>query len=475
MMRRPVPPGGKPPTSSSDTPRRAFHLLVALNLAALLAFWGATRTLASSAVAGTGGGGAVVLAGGRRASAGAGKNAFTATQPAVTALDVDATLTTAGMKMEGAPVSPLPSRPQWKGALDTDALVAARAAELKAAGVGGAPGAARGRRGYYLSYVETDPLYPFQRIRFADGSDTGVVAVIAPFYDLNYFRSTTQRALFWRLKAAGHIVLGVSSYQEFPGPISNPHDDRHVTPGDRTLLANVDGWLHCFRPAVAAAVLPPGVPRVLLSESDFTDAERRDGGGSLIPWGPPTVVKKYDLAYSDQGGPWNDYARNWTLAVACIAKLAEARNVTTLVLGRDPSEAPELKPWVEKGLVVKAAAKLPWRDFLKEVEAVSCEGGWGGNGREGTPPPHTLPPPPSHSHPVPHHVRPQHARRLPSRRRRGVVVGCGRSDQRQHRWRVEVRPTLHRDLVHVPQRRRHRLRLGQGAPGGGRAGAEAVV
>jgi hypothetical protein len=182
--------------------------------------------------------------------------------------------------------------------------------------------------------------------------------------------SAAQRALFWRLKAAGHILLGVSSYQEFPGAISNPHDDRHVTAGDRALLAHVDGWLHCFRPAAAAAVLPAHVPRMLLSESDFTDPDRRDGGGSLVPWGRDAVPKKYDLAYSDQGGPWNDYARNWTLAVACIKALAEARNATALVLGRDPADAPELKPLVERGLVVHGAAKMPWRDFLKEVEAV---------------------------------------------------------------------------------------------------------
>jgi len=269
--------------------------------------------------------------------------------------------------------------------LDLDAEVEQRALQLKAAPLELARGhdASRQRRGYYLSYVETDPLYPFQRIRFGNGSDSGVVAVIAPFYDLNYFRSETQRALFWRLKASGHIVLGVSSYQEFPGNISNPHDDRHVTSGDLALLSHVDGWLHCFRPQRAARVLPAGVPRLLLSESDFTDPERRDGGGSLVPWGAPEVNKTWDLVYSDQGkrrrrresfflllflegesrvffflsfflevfapllkknflspppnqptgGDWNDYARNWPLAIDCIVKLAEERNASTLVMG----------------------------------------------------------------------------------------------------------------------------------------------
>lgn len=55
------------------------------------------------------------------------------------------------------------------------------------------------------------------------------------------------RALFWRLKANGQIVIGISSYQEFPGMITNPFDDRHVTEADLEIFGAVDGWLHCFR------------------------------------------------------------------------------------------------------------------------------------------------------------------------------------------------------------------------------------
>ena len=85
---------------------------------------------------------------------------------------------------------------------------------------------------------------------------------------------------------------------------------------------------------------------MLLSESDFHDPDRRDGGdilqpaactigtcgckctgaltlhcatgGSLQPWGLP---KEYDIFYSCQGGEWNDFARNWTLAKASFKRL----------------------------------------------------------------------------------------------------------------------------------------------------------
>ena len=36
---------------------------------------------------------------------------------------------------------------------------------------------------------------------------------------------------------------------------------------------------------------------------------------------------------SKPGGDWNDYARNWPLAIDCIIRLAEERNASTLVMG----------------------------------------------------------------------------------------------------------------------------------------------
>lgn len=47
-------------------------------------------------------------------------------------------------------------------------------------------------------------------------------------------------------------------------------------------------------------------------------------GGSLRPWGLP---KEWDLFYSNQGGEWNDYARNWTLAKACFKRLITEMNI----------------------------------------------------------------------------------------------------------------------------------------------------
>ena len=51
--------------------------------------------------------------------------------------------------------------------------------------------------GFHLSYMEDYPPYPYQRIKSEDGKDTGVVALIAPFYDLTYYRASHQSIVTW--------------------------------------------------------------------------------------------------------------------------------------------------------------------------------------------------------------------------------------------------------------------------------------
>lgn len=92
------------------------------------------------------------------------------------------------------------------------------------------------------------------------------------------------RALFWRLKANGQIVIGISSYQEFPGMITNPFDDRHVTEADLEIFGAVDGWLHCFRYGLTLAQVSKMIigrqcaacycTRVLHSSAVYTECVR---------------------------------------------------------------------------------------------------------------------------------------------------------------------------------------------------------
>eukprot|EP00884_Botryococcus_braunii_P015920 jgi/Botrbrau1/3010/Bobra.0070s0008.1 len=254
---------------------------------------------------------------------------------------------------------------EYHGPLDVDDLALERALQIREDWLK-IPRAERNHAdqpGFVLGFLTPDPPYPFQRMQHPDNRDTGVVLVIAPFYDANYFRAEAARALFWRLKANGLIVVGISSYQEFPGQIVNPWDDRHTTPQDAAVYRAMDGWLHCFRDP--DSVLPPGVPRILLSESDFHNPMRRDGGGSLIPWG---LEKKWDIIYSNHGGDWNDFARNWTLAKAAFINLITQRNLKILITGKETVPDEELQPYIQSGSIELHLNHVEWRDFLKLIE-----------------------------------------------------------------------------------------------------------
>jgi len=260
-------------------------------------------------------------------------------------------------------VKDLRPRPKYTGPLDMEEEITKLAKRLgdewKARG-----SPAKEKPHYILSYWEKHPPWPFQKIRDGLNRETGVIAVSAPFTD-DYYQGELERGTFWQLKNEGHIMLGISSYEHFPGEIINPSDNRHVrkNPDDWNVYMAMDGWLHCMRNP--DAFLPPGIPRALISESDFTNPMRKDGGGVLIPQG---YEKQYDFIYINQGGGWNDYNRNFTLARECLKLMAEW-GYKIVVLSRDVSKDPMLAPYVAKGQIVVHKSEL-WRDFLKLLETV---------------------------------------------------------------------------------------------------------
>jgi hypothetical protein len=58
-------------------------------------------------------------------------------------------------------------------------------------------------------------------------------------------------------------------------------------------------------------------------------------GGILIP--NDNVMKEFDLVYSNQGGAWNDFARNWTLAKASFVNLINELDFKVIPFGK-PSQ-----------------------------------------------------------------------------------------------------------------------------------------
>lgn len=254
-----------------------------------------------------------------------------------------------------------PSLP-YNGPLDLEALITKRAEAMDARwkAHGSKPG---DKPGFLVSYWEKNPPWPFQKIRDARGRETGIIALSAPLVD-DYYQGELERGLFWRLKNSGHLMIGIASYEHFPQEILNPVDNRHTMhhPDDGNIYTAIEAWLHCMRDP--DFFLPPGKPRVLLSESDFTNPMRKDGGGVLIPQG---IEKQYDFLYVNQGGAWNDYNRNFTVAKECLKVMAQM-GLKVCVLSKDLSVDRELAPYVKSGNLVIHQKEL-WRDFLKVIES----------------------------------------------------------------------------------------------------------
>ena len=182
-----------------------------------------------------------------------------------------------------------------------------------------------------------------------------------------------------------------------------PQPDKPLALQDKKIFAAVDGWIHCFRephvhippgmqpraqvirqpwqhgtasaPLCARTISPlsslldpsrahlcslaAGIPRALISQSDFVDPNN----GDLKPRNLP---KKYLFAYSNlvrqreslwpfpfplslrppklrmtcwarlsalQGGDWNEFNRNWTVAKECV-KIAAKNGMKLLLVGK---------------------------------------------------------------------------------------------------------------------------------------------
>lgn len=168
-------------------------------------------------------------------------------------------------------------------------------------------------------------------------------------------RTDRQSETLQRYLRHGYRIVGVSSYQEFPGRVLNPHEEARVYEFSffDAYRQACTGWLHCFREPEAC--LPDDLPRIFMANSDFTDYTRI-GPGRVDAVALP-CDKSYDFIYVCGPGRWNAFCRNLPLAERCINLLAES-GFRVLVVGRE-----ETREWAESpGVTVKPY--LRWYDFL---------------------------------------------------------------------------------------------------------------
>ena len=142
------------------------------------------------------------------------------------------------------------------------------------------------------------------------------------------------------------LILGISSYSEFPKITSNKLDSIS-NPDDKAwkydYMKVVKGWLHCFREP--SKFIDEGIPKALISESDFCRYDT---------FKPDDKVKKiYDFIYlcpkdsetddtkkNDCFG-WVASNKNWTLALKCLKVLCGKFKLKGLLVGRKGCEMPK--------------------------------------------------------------------------------------------------------------------------------------
>jgi glycosyltransferase involved in cell wall biosynthesis len=151
------------------------------------------------------------------------------------------------------------------------------------------------------------------------------------------------------LVAEGCRFAGISSYLGFPG-------EGHRDELDYGALC--EAWFHCFREP--DRFLPAGLPRALVSESDFTDPRRLDP--SCVAEPVPRQLAA-DVVYVSARPAWKQAVKNWPLASRCLPLLAEA-GLRVLVV-----DAP---PHARSTPGVRVCGRLPWQRLLSVLARARC-------------------------------------------------------------------------------------------------------
>ena len=144
-----------------------------------------------------------------------------------------------------------------------------------------------------------------------------------------------------KFKSEGILFLGLSSYSEFPGKITNPHDVLN-DPNHKAYSYNyfdlTRGWCSVFRENINQKIFPKDFPRIQLGESNFAKYETH------LP--DPNVEKEYDFIYiclkdndkCEEG--WQSKIREFQVAKKLIDIMCSKYKLRGLLIGRIGCEVP---------------------------------------------------------------------------------------------------------------------------------------
>ncbi|MET9886494.1 hypothetical protein ABZZ20_25820 [Streptomyces sp. NPDC006430] len=189
---------------------------------------------------------------------------------------------------------------------------------------------------------------PFLRVTGPGGEGLPWVLVRAPIVTRAHHLRLAE------LARSGARFAGATSYLGFPAA---PWRDER----DYGLLC--EAWLHCFRDP--DRFLPPTGPRLLASESDFTDPLRVDparvteAAGAAGVDGPLPSRLAADVVHVAGREPWRQQAKNWPLAARCLRRVARETGLRILVVDA-PADAEPIPG-------VRLVGPLPWRQLLAAI------------------------------------------------------------------------------------------------------------
>ena len=174
---------------------------------------------------------------------------------------------------------------------------------------------------------------PFVNIFDQKGRALNVILVSKPFSgdrEFNLLKDYKEK----------HIIIGVSSYLEFPNMVTNPFENFTENYKKYRYKENCEGWIYPFKNP--EDYFPPAMPTLFASESDWTDCNFMKPDIS-----PPK--KKYDFIYiclkvnekKETCDDWATWNKNWELAKKCLAVFCSKYKLKGLLVGRKGCPLPD--------------------------------------------------------------------------------------------------------------------------------------
>lgn len=205
---------------------------------------------------------------------------------------------------------------------------------------------------------------PFVSIKDDKNRKINCVLVSHPFTRQTGEDGTYEQYVQW--KDEGIYFVGITSFSEFPGYLTNPYDTMNnrndICWKNHDYMKYFDIWLSCFKDPYKHIDSDKKI--ALISESDFINTDL---------FKPKNINKDYDFVYicnkddNDCNSGWNYYIRNWELGKQCIDIMCGKYNMKGIVIGR--SKCPLLNNY---GDLCEMVDFLPQNELINIYQRSKC-------------------------------------------------------------------------------------------------------